>query len=515
MKISTRLTLLMGFLVVLMVCIGGVGLYGLASSNAALKSVYEDRTVPAGQLGAIKASILQNQVLIAEARVAAEPAAVETSIAAVEANIAAINKLWAAYMATYLTPEESRLAVQFANDRKAFVEQGVQPSLLALRAGDVQASAQLLATKLRPLYEPVSRGADALIELQINTAKSEYEASVARFELIRFSAMLAITLGVCVASLFGAVMVRHISRQLGGEPGEVVAITSAIAQGDLTTAIAVRPGDELSILAAIARMQGSLQKVVSEVRNSSDSIATGSAQIATGNADLSQRTEEQAANLEQTAASMEELTATVKTNADTAQQATQLAISASAVAARGGVVVGEVVATMEAITTSSMKIVEIIGVIDGIAFQTNILALNAAVEAARAGEQGRGFAVVASEVRSLAQRSAAAAKEIKGLINDSVEKVEAGSAQVGEAGRTMSDIVMQVKRVNDLISEISAATQEQTQGINQVGDAVTQLDQVTQQNAALVEESSAAAESLRAQAAKLVEAVCVFKLVRS
>ncbi|HEY1089951.1 MAG TPA: methyl-accepting chemotaxis protein, partial [Burkholderiaceae bacterium] len=251
---------------------------------------------------------------------------------------------------------------------------------------------------------------------------------------------------------------------------------------------------------------------VGQVRASSDSIATGTAEIATGNADLSQRTEEQAANLEETAASMEQLTATVKQNAETARTANQLASSASGVAASGGQVVGDVVATMEQISTASRKINDIIGTIDGIAFQTNILALNAAVEAARAGEQGRGFVVVASEVRTLAQRSAQAAKEIKGLIGDSVAKVDAGSTLAGNAGKTMADIVSQVKRVTDLIGEISSASTEQSQGIDQVGEAISQLDQVTQQNAALVEQSAAAAESLKHQAAKMIEAVSVFRL---
>jgi methyl-accepting chemotaxis protein len=248
------------------------------------------------------------------------------------------------------------------------------------------------------------------------------------------------------------------------------------------------------------------------VRNSADSIATGSSQIAVGNADLSQRTEEQASNLQQTAASMEQLTATVKQNADTARAATQIANGATTAASAGGRVVGQVVATMEAISQSSRKVADIIGVIDGIAFQTNILALNAAVEAARAGEQGRGFAVVAGEVRSLAQRSSEAAREIKALIGASVEKVESGTHLVDEAGRSMADIVTQVGRVNDLIGEISAASLEQSTGIGQIGDAVTQLDQVTQQNAALVEESAAAAESLKVQAGQLARVVSVFRL---
>ncbi len=243
-----------------------------------------------------------------------------------------------------------------------------------------------------------------------------------------------------------------------------------------------------------------------------ESVGTASAQIATGNIDLSQRTEEQASNLQQTAASMEELTATVKHNADNSRAAAQLALGATEVATRGGAVVEEVVVTMQSITDSSRRISDIIGVIDGIAFQTNILALNAAVEAARAGEQGRGFAVVASEVRSLAQRSAGAAKEIKGLIEESAARVEAGGKQVADAGQTMADIVAQVKRVHDLIGEISSASTEQSQGIAQVGDAVAQLDQVTQQNAALVEESAAAAESMKHQASRLAQTVSIFNV---
>ena len=304
-----------------------------------------------------------------------------------------------------------------------------------------------------------------------------------------------------------------ITRTITASVRDALALATAVAAGDLTSRIEARSSDEIGqLLTAMKSMNDSLVNVVGTVRATSDSVASGSAQIASVNADLNQRAVEQANNLHQTAASMEQLSITVASNADTARQATALAEAASAVAAKGGVAVNRVVGTMEAITASSRKISDIIGVIDGIAFQTNILALNAAVEAARAGEQGRGFAVVAAEVRSLAQRSAAAAREVKSLINDSVLDVEAGSQQVGEAGRTMNDIVAQVRRVNDLIAEISASTGEQAAGIGQVRQAVTQLDRVTQQNASLVGASAASADSVSEHAVRLVSAVGVFKL---
>jgi methyl-accepting chemotaxis protein len=318
---------------------------------------------------------------------------------------------------------------------------------------------------------------------------------------------------VLLALALGGAAAFAITRSIVRPLHEAVRLARRVAEGDLGARLVVRGKDETAqLLGALADMTGNLGRIVGQVRNSSDSIATGSAQIATGNADLSQRTEEQASNLQQTAASMEQLAGTVRANAETAGHANGVAAEASAAAVRGGELVGAVVATMQQIAGSSKKIADIIGVIDGIAFQTNILALNAAVEAARAGEQGRGFAVVATEVRSLAQRSAGAAREIKTLIGDSVEKVDAGTRQADEAGASMDGIVAQVRRVTQLIGEISSATTEQSSGIGQVGDAVQQLDRVTQQNAALVEESAAAAESLKHQAAQLSEVVSRFKL---
>ncbi|MGJ7507300.1 methyl-accepting chemotaxis protein [Variovorax sp. GT1P44] len=332
-------------------------------------------------------------------------------------------------------------------------------------------------------------------------------ANTRGFNLRAFLTIMTVLLGGAAAFLISRSIVRPLH--------EAVKVAETVANGDLSSRIEVESRDETGqLLQALKNMNDSLAKVVGEVRTGTDTIATASSQIATGNQDLSSRTEEQASSLEQTAASMEELTSTVKQNADNARQANQLAVSASEVAVKGGSVVSQVVDTMGSINASSRKIVDIIGVIDGIAFQTNILALNAAVEAARAGEQGRGFAVVASEVRNLAQRSAAAAKEIKTLIGDSVEKVEEGSKQVAEAGKTMEEIVDSVKRVTDIMGEITAASQEQTSGIEQINQAITQMDQVTQQNAALVEEAAAAAASLQEQAGSLSQVVSVFKLDR-
>ena len=349
------------------------------------------------------------------------------------------------------------------------------------------------------------KGASATLSVQTHDAVN------ARANRARWVSMGLAFLALAVAAMLGLLVHRTLRREIGGDPAVAREVLKRIADGDLTGALpsVKEPG---SLMGALATMQSSMENLVRQVQQSSSGIDVACSEIALGNQDLSARTEQTASNLEETAASMEQLTSTVRQSADSARQANQLAASASQIAVRGGQVVGQVVTTMDEINASSKKISDIIGVIDAIAFQTNILALNAAVEAARAGEQGRGFAVVAGEVRNLAQRSAEAAKEIKGLIGSSVNRVEAGSRLVAEAGQTMSEIVGSVQRVSDIIGEITAAAGEQSDGIGQVNVAVNQLDQMTQQNAALVEESAAAAESLKDQASRLAQVVQVFRI---
>jgi methyl-accepting chemotaxis protein len=394
----------------------------------------------------------------------------------------------------FIAASEAVLAAAAGTDKEA--------SLAALKS----AHAQYLAHRA---------GVDTTVSTA-NTFASEALASYASTtQRVLWWVGLVFAAATIGMALLGAWVLRSVLRATGGEPAEVARIANAVAEGDLAVRVSVAQGDTTSVMASMGRMCEKLRSLVAQVSASSDSIATGSQQIASGNQDLSVRTEQQAANLQQTASAMEEFSGTVQTSADTARVATQLAVSASGVAQRGADVVNNVVTTMQDISLSSRRIGEITSVIDGIAFQTNILALNAAVEAARAGEQGRGFSVVAAEVRSLAQRSASAAKEISGLINQSVDRVQTGTQLVADAGSTMKDIVDQVQRVAELIGEISSATSEQTQGIGMVSSAVNQLDSATQQNAALVEESAAAASSLKQQADDLVRMVRFFRVERA
>ncbi len=509
LKISTRLLALVGVLSLLLVAIGGLGLYGIEKTNASVETVYRNNTVPMGQIAEIQERLLRNRLAIAVALVTPDAETIQRSAAQVEENIAAITRAWDVYFEGVVAPKEKELASTFALNRGRFVQEGLRPAVAALRARDVDAANRVVVEQIRPLYEPVGIGIQALKQYQLDAAALEFETAVSRYGQIRTIALMTIVVGVLGAALLGLLLVRGIS----GSLADAVRASNAVAQGDLTVRIDVHGSDEISELQrALLTMKQNLARVVGDVRANAEGVALASTQIAQGNLDLSSRTEEQASALEETAASMEELSSTVRQNADNARLADQLAKGANTVATQGGEVVGEVIETMKGINDSSRRIADIIGVIDGIAFQTNILALNAAVEAARAGQQGRGFAVVASEVRSLAQRSAEAAKEIKELITASVDQVGHGAQLVDRAGETMTEVVKSIVRVSDIMGEINSASTEQSAGVTQVSEAVTQMDHNTQQNAALVEESAAAAESLKEQAQRLVEAVAVFRL---
>ncbi len=503
----------MGFfaVIVVCVCVAAFGWMKLRDQGEQLRVLAEDRMGNLARLQSLKdnanasARVVRNLALITDpAQMAEESRRLD--------EVVARNGLVMKELDQRLQTEQARrLFADIRQARQPFVETMRQAGDLGL-ANQGDAARDLIMGRLRSLQTTYFDAVEALVDYQKAQTQATVDGSLRRVAEDGVAMLVLTLLAAALGGLVAWMITRTVKQQLGGEPSYAAGVARQIAQGDLSVRVQLAPGDTSSLLRAMEDMRAGLARVVADVRQSSESIATGASQIASGNADLSQRTEEQASNLEQTAASMEEMNATVKLNADTVRTATQLAASSSQAATGGGKIVDRVVATMEQITASSRKIEDIIGVIDSIAFQTNILALNAAVEAARAGEQGRGFAVVASEVRSLAQRSAGAAKEIKALIGESVSKVDEGSGLVGETGSAMKDIVQQAQRVADLIGEIGAATAEQADGVAQVGDAVVQLDQVTQQNAALVEESAAAAASLNAQAARLVDLVSLFKL---
>ncbi|MGJ7555125.1 methyl-accepting chemotaxis protein [Variovorax sp. RB3P1] len=508
LKIGTRLGLVFGLLLLLLAAIAFVGIDRLRSQDATttlITSNISPKIAAAREMSYVAvdvARLTRNLILVNdEAARNANKAALDKARTDTDAQMAALDRL--------VDTDRGRVLLGAMKttlaDYRAFTNSVVELAM-ANRKEDATNELYGARYKSQAAYLGALREMVDFLNKQMDAAADKaHDAADAAVRIMLVAAVLAGLLGVASAWL----ITRSITRPLD----HAVEAADRVARGDLSQAIEAHSTDETGqMLTALQRMQESLARTVGLVRGNAQGVSTASAQISQGNEDLSSRTEEQASSLEQTAASMEELTSTVKQNADNARQANQLAVSASEVAVKGGDVVGKVVTTMASIDASSRKIVEIIGVIDGIAFQTNILALNAAVEAARAGEQGRGFAVVASEVRNLAQRSAAAAKEIKDLIGDSVSKVDAGTTLVGEAGRTMDDIVGSVRRVTDIMGEITAASQEQTSGIEQINQAISQMDQVTQQNAALVEEASAAASSLRDQAGGLLQAVSVFTL---
>ena len=509
--LKARLSAVIGVITVFSVCIGLLGLYGMSKADDGLKNVYENRTVALEQISRIDRLLVQSQLALVEAIQDSMAATITIKNALIVKNITEIDQTWAQYSASALTPTERQLADNFTVERNKLIKNGLLPTMDAMQTGNLALAGEL-QDKVLLLAVPVRKSVDALRKMQVELARNEYEQAQSRYQFLRIVVLTVIVVGAMLATLLGHLLIQYVYRQLGGEPAYAAGIVHSIAAGDLTVQVVTLPADSDSLLYAMKSMQQKLAQTVGDIRQSTTQIAIVSKEIAAGNLDLSSRTEEQASALEQTSASLSELTETVKKNSAHAQQANQLAKSASDVALKGSTAVLQIVDTMGSINASAKKITDIISVIDSIAFQTNILALNAAVEAARAGEQGRGFAVVASEVRNLAQRSAAAAKEIKHLISRSVDEVNTGSTIVAHAGATMQEIVDSVKRVTAIMGEISVANEEQHEGIHQVNEAIIQMDGVTQQNSALVEQAAAAAESLNDQTHILEKLVGVFRL---
>ena len=504
-----RLIATLAVLGLLIAAIGVLGIYGMRSNHAALEQVYSNQL--ASSIAINNSKNFLNRARFGFDRAVFHPDApdVAKTIARAKGFIDDANKSWQTYLSMPRNGEEAALAKTLETERTRYINDGMLALATAIEQGNSERIEALSMKEMTALYGVFDKASVALDDYQLTTARHEFEASLALFTTLMWAAGLSVVFGLVLAIVSSVLLLRAIMRPLEQAIGHF----DAMAHGDLSTTVVVDRQDEMgALLKGLASMQEQLSGTVRSVRDSSMSIATASAEIAAGNMNLSGRTEQQASSLEETASSLEELTSTVQHNADNVRQANNVARSASEVAIRGGKLVGDVVETMSAINASSKRIVDIISVIDGIAFQTNILALNAAVEAARAGEQGRGFAVVASEVRNLAQRSAAAAKEIKELIGTSVTNVEAGTALVDSTGTTMNEIVASVKRVSDIMAEILAAGEEQTSGIGQINEAVSLMDQATQQNAALVEEAAAATGALQEQAQALQQMVSVFKV---
>ncbi len=509
LKISTRLIILITILSAAILIVGIVGLVGIQKTNASLKTVYEDRTVCIGQIGDIQYLLKRNELAISQALIQRTPQAISAANDEIQKNQRSIEKTWTAYMATYLTPDEEQLAKNFALNRNELNTAGFEPALMALEQGNLVELRRLNEEKIQLISPNVGKDIAALLQLQLDVAKEEYESSEQRYLWILAGSIGSILLGLLAAAFFGLVLMRSIGASLN----KAIAATQAVAAGNLTHSIDTSSRDEIGVLLiALKTMNDKLRSIVGNVREGADCILTSVKETAAGNLDLSQRTEEQATFIEETASTLEELTSAVAQNAQNAKKAKDLALSSSNAAEGGRKLATELVETMSEISKSSHQVEAIISTIDAIAFQTNILALNAAVESARAGEHGRGFAVVAAEVRVLAQRSAASAKEIKALILDSIERSDQGSDLVFRTGKAMDEIVFAADQVVNTVGGISDASREQSSGIHQINDAIMQIDHATQQNAALVEETAAVAKSTEGRAYEMTLAVSTFIL---
>ncbi len=516
-SIKSQLIGVMVLLILLLLGVGSIGLNSTLAANQAMRDIYENRLIPAdlmmdiqkalGNSGLHLALAAQHNPASQDSQLHTHPISIHFD--EVEKDIALIADTWRQYTATKMTPEEQALVDQFTVIHNRFVNEGLKPTITGFKAGEFPKTIRHYVEVFLPLLNQSAKTIDDITHLQTGVAKIEYEQSLAAYISMRNFSISAMLFSVVVAAIMSFVLIQRIIRPLN------IAVETAerIAHGDLSSRIEVTSKDEFGeLLTNLKAMNAKLHEVVGEVSSATSQVNAAAGEIAQGSADLSQRTEEQASALQETASSMEQLTSTVKQSAANAAQANQLSRSAQIKAEQGGQDIEHVISAMNAINASSCKISNIIVVINEIAFQTNLLALNAAVEAARAGEQGRGFAVVAGEVRKLAQRSADAAKEIKGLITDSVDKVADGGKLVDQAGQTLQEIVAEVKKVSSLVTEVAAASSEQATGIEQINRAILQMDQVTQQNAALVEQTAAASHAMGDQAHDLQALMGFFKL---
>ncbi|MBN3852262.1 methyl-accepting chemotaxis protein [Paraburkholderia sp. Ac-20340] len=515
MKLSTRLIAGFSLLTFLLVAVAGLAFYGLSELNAKLDEIARVNNTESRLANVLKSSIQDRAIAVRNLAFLQDHQELLGEVDRIHKQnqiyADAARQLRDMFAHETNTSDAERTLIADVDRAEALAIPPMNKAIEQALADDIATATHTIMTEARPPQRAWLAKAVELANREDDANAVAQKDAVATYRNIRTLVGSLVALAIVVAIVTAVVLTRSVLRQLGGEPSDAQQIAGQIAAGNLLVPIALTPGDEHSLMASLNAMRSNLTSIVQDIKSSAESISSAAGEIAQGNLDLSQRTEEQAASLEETAASMEELTSTVKANTDNARQGSTLAATASQTAAAGGDVVHRVIGTMEDISSSSSKVSEIIAVIESIAFQTNILALNAAVEAARAGEQGRGFAVVAGEVRTLAQRSASAAKEIKELIETSVRHVRSGSALVQDAGQTMSEVVRSVQRVTDIMGEIASASVEQSTGIEQVNVAVTQMDEVTQQNAALVEQASAAAQAMADQAASLRAAVSIFK----
>jgi methyl-accepting chemotaxis protein-1 (serine sensor receptor) len=497
----------MGILSGILVLLGILGLSSLRGSNDELRAMYAERLLPMHYLSQVMTGLDRSRSGIAAAIL--NPADVDADMRALKQSLAEGDAAWKSYHGVLMTEQERELAAQFAQHYEHLRKEGVMPAMEAIGAFNVPGATELYTQNLTPLHAQAAVSMARLMAMQRERGQAIYEQSQQRYQVFFVASLSAVGLGLAFATLMGALLVRAISRPLAA----AVMVAQSVAAGDLTQVIVPGGRNETGrLIQALRTMNENLAQIVTKVHLSTRTISSASVEIAQGNRDLSSRTERQAASLEETATAMETLTLSVSRNAGEARLASRMAQQAAGVAAQGGEVVEQVVQTMQHINSASKNIVEIIAVIDSIAFKTNILALNAAVEAARAGEQGRGFAVVAAEVRGLAQHSAAAAREIKILISNSVDKVDIGSALAQTAGSTMQQVMDSINRVSQMVSGIADASDDQRQGIGQINEVIAQIDTATQQNAALVEQAAASAISLQHQANDLELAVCVFRV---